>query len=274
MLSIFLLLAALASVIVWLLREPLFRGWQRARVRSKPFPPEWRDILRRRVPLVSSLPADLQLQLKKHIQVFVAEKPFIGCAGLEVTEEMRVVVAAQACLLLLNRRTDYFPGMSQVLLYPSSFLVRRERTDALGLMHDDRRILAGESWSIGQVVLSWDDVVRGAADPGDGRNVVIHEFAHQLDQETGGANGAPLIAGGRRQRRWAFVMGAEYAGLTRRLADGVPSMLDAYAATSPAEFFAVASEEFFERPSMLAAEHPDLFAVLSDYFQLRPQTWS
>jgi Mlc titration factor MtfA (ptsG expression regulator) len=266
--------AILLLVLGWLLREPLFRGWRRRRIRAQAFPPEWRRILRQRVPLVAGLPADLQLQLKKHIQVFLAEKPFIGCAGLEVTDEMRVVVAAQACLLLLDRRTDHFAATTQVLLYPGAFLVERERTDALGLAHRDRRALSGESWSAGQVILSWDDVVQGAADPHDGRNVVIHEFAHRLDQDNGGvANGAPALGGQRRRERWARVMHAEYTALQERLARGQPGAIDPYAASDPAEFFAVISEMYFEQPSLLAELHPDLFQQLMGCYRVDPRDW-
>jgi len=273
-LALFFLAAILLAVTAWLLREPLFRGWRRRRIRARPFPPEWRHILRQRVPLVAGMRADQQLQLKKHIQVFLAEKPFIGCAGLEVTEEMRVVVAAQACLLLLDRRTDHFAATTQVLLYPGAFVVDRERTDALGLAHRDRRALSGESWSAGQVILSWDDVLQGAADPRDGHNVVIHEFAHRLDQDNGGvANGAPALAGARRRARWARVMHAEYGALRDRLDREQPGLIDPYAASDPAEFFAVVSEAYFECPSQLAEQHPALFDVLKDCYRVDPRDW-
>ena len=119
------------------------------------------------------------------MQVFLAEKPFIGCDGLEVTDEMRVTIAAQACLLILNRRTDYFANLRQILVYPGAFLVDRVHTDGAGVLQEQRQVLSGESWSQGQVILSWDDVVDGASVVDDGRNVVIHEFAHQLDQQNG-----------------------------------------------------------------------------------------
>ncbi len=154
-------------------------------VRRQPFPEAWREILRRRVPYFRSMPADLQLQLKKRMQVFLAEKPFIGCDGLEVTDEMRVTIAAQACLLILNRRTDYFANLRQILVYPGAFLVDRVHTDGAGVLQEQRQVLSGESWSQGQVIVSWDDVVDGASVVDDGRNVVIHEFAHQLDQQNG-----------------------------------------------------------------------------------------
>jgi Mlc titration factor MtfA (ptsG expression regulator) len=271
------LLVVLGLVAVaWPLREPVLRRWRRARIARQPFPAEWREILRRRVPQVNLLPADLQLRLKKLIQVFLAEKPFIGCAGLEVSVEMRVTIAAQACLLLLGRRSlitaEVYPALRQILLYPAPFVVDRVRSDGV-LTSQGPAVLAGESWSQGQVILSWPDVVEGAAQPADGRNVVIHEFAHQLDQQTGRANGAPWLAGRRRRERWAAVLGAEFAALQRRVARGEPGLLDAYGASDAAEFFAVASEAYFERPAHMAAEHPALFDELSRYYRVQPLSW-
>jgi Mlc titration factor MtfA (ptsG expression regulator) len=186
---------------------------------------------------------------------------------------MRVLVAAQAALLLLNRQAGYFRGLRQVLIYPGAFVVDRVTPDAAGLAHESRRVLAGESWQQGQVLLSWDDVLAGAADPADGHNVVIHEFAHQLDSESGRANGAPWLGRRERYARWAAVLGAEYARLQQRLAAGEPGLIDAYAATDPAEFFAVASELFFEQPAEMAAEHPALYGELARYYNADPMHW-
>jgi MtfA peptidase len=208
----FVFFAALAlATAAWLIGPQTWAALRRQRIRRQAFPAEWRDILRRRMPAYAKLPTHLQLQLKKHTQVLVAEKPFIGCAGLQVTTEMRVLIAAQAALLLLNGHAGYFPQLRQVLIYPGAFVVDRPHTDASGLTHETRRALAGESWQQGQVLLSWDDVLAGAAHPHDGHNVVIHEFAHQLDQERGHANGAPWLGRRDRYARWAAVMGAEFA---------------------------------------------------------------
>ena len=254
--------------------QPLLTRARRARIRRRPFPAEWREILRRRVPYVRHLPADLQLQLKKHIQVFVAEKPFIGCAGLEVTDEMRITIAAQACLLMLNRRrASYYPQLRQILVYPGAFVVDRVHTDSAGVLQDQRRALSGESWSQGQVILSWQDTLDGAAVIDDGQNVVIHEFAHQLDQENGQANGAPLLSGRRHYERWSQVMAAEFAQLQAQAEGGQPTLLSPYGATNPAEFFAVATEVFFEQPQRLAAEHPALYRELAGFYRLNPLSW-
>ena len=266
-------LALLAAVVAWLAGPALLAALRRARVRRQPFPHAWREILRRRMPAFARLPVDLQLQVKKHVQVLVAEKPFIGCAGLEVTDEMRVLIAAQAALLLLHRQADYFGNLRQVLVYPGAFVVDREHADGSGLTHATRRALSGESWQQGQLLLSWDDVLAGAADPDDGHNVVIHEFAHQLDQERGRANGAPWL--GRREAygRWAHVLSAEFDRLRQRLARGEHGVIDPYAATDPAEFFAVVSEHFFEQPAALAAAHHALYAEFARLYRCDPLAW-
>jgi Mlc titration factor MtfA (ptsG expression regulator) len=173
----------------------------------------------------------------------------------------------------LHRRAAAFAGLRQVLVYPGAFVVDRTATDPAGLAREERRVLAGESWQQGQVILSWDDVLEGAADPDDGRNVVIHEFAHQLDQESGRANGAPFLGRRERYARWSAVLGAEYEALRQRLARGEPGLIEPYAATDPAEFFAVASELFFEQPAALAAGHPALYGELSRYYCVHPLTW-
>lgn len=277
-LSTVLLLAA-----AWLWGPPLWTGLRRARVRRQPFPAAWREILRRRMPAFAQLPTPVQLQLKKHVQVLLAEKPFIGCAGLVVTDEHRVLIAAQAALLLLNRRAGYFRNLRQVLVYPGAFVVDRITPDGLGLNHETRRALSGESWQQGQVILSWADVLAGAAQPHDGHNVVIHEFAHQLDQEGGRANGAPVVGLGSPAQRagWAAIFSAEFEALQQRLArahaqaqaDDDVGVIDPYAATDPAEFFAVLSEHFFEQPAPLATAHPALYRELSRYYRCDPRLW-
>jgi Mlc titration factor MtfA (ptsG expression regulator) len=196
-----LILALLAAALVAWWASAGWRAERRRRLwREAPFPAGWRRILRRRVPQLARLPVPLQLRLKGLAQAFLAEVPIIGCGGLMVTDEMRITIAAQAALLLLGREQDrrpasHFPNLRQVLLYPGHFVVEREAPLPGGVQQSQRRALEGESWQQGQVILSWDAVRDGAADPDDGHNVVLHEFAHQLDQETGSANGAPAQAG-------------------------------------------------------------------------------
>jgi Mlc titration factor MtfA (ptsG expression regulator) len=269
-LTLLLLLGLL--LVLALLLQPVWRSMRRARQRKAPLPNSWRRIVRRRVPLVASLPADQQMRLKGLMQVFLAEKPILGCAGLEVTDEMRVVIAAQACLPLLGHTRDYYPNLRQVLLYPGAFVVDRPALNGQVQM-EQRRVLAGESWVQGQVLLSWDEVRAGAAVADDGRNVVIHEFAHQLDQVKGFANGAPPLPGREVYEQWSRVLQAEFDALQARVARGESSLLDPYGATDPAEFFAVVSEVFFEQGALLAAQHPALYQQLKGFYGVETAAW-
>lgn len=270
----FFIFSLLALILVaWLLARPRLLERHRARLRAQPFPAPWRQVLQR-LPFVQRLPADLQMQLKAHIQVFLAEKPFIACGDITLTDAMRVTIAAQACMLLLNRDVGYYPSLRQILVYPGPFVVARAHPVGAGVMQDLRQVLSGESWSQGQVVLSWQDVEHGVADPDDGRNVVIHEFAHQLDQEGGQANGAPALGSRRSYRDWSRVFGNEFAALQRRVASGEGGgLLSDYGATNPGEFFAVASEAFFEQAQRMAREHPALFDQLRQYYCVDPLSW-
>lgn len=274
--AFFVLCVAAMMLVAGLVGYPKWRAYQRRKVWQQPFPARWRRVLQRRVPIVQRLPVDLQLQLKKHMQVFIAEKAFIGCAGLKVTEDMRVVVAAQACLLLLNRPADYFRNVRQILMYPQAFVVNRSSTDFAGVQQDNRQALAGESWTQGQVILSWQDTLEGAAIADDGRNVVIHEFAHQLDQENGKATGAPLPNLGDHRydaQRWQSVMGQAFAHLQYETQNGIQGLLNHYGAQDPAEFFAVVSEAFFEQGAALAIHYPAVYAELQAYYKVNPAAW-
>ncbi len=269
------LLALLGSALLsawWFLSSDWRAERWRVAVRAQPFPAAWRRILMRRVPLFRTMPADLQLLLKKQVQIFLAQIPVIGCAGLRVTDEMRVTVAAQACLLVLHRKAGVFPNLREVLIYPGAFVVDRVRNGGDGVLREQRQVLVGESWQRGQVILSWHDILEGAAIADDGRNVVLHEFAHQLDQETGIANGAPPLPSGASER-WAEVLGAEFRQLQQRVEAGQRSLLSDYGATDPAEFFAVATEVFFERPAPLARDHAALYGELRSFYGTDPLSW-
>ena len=269
-----LLIACLTSLFVaWVVAEPFLIERRRKRLRSRPFLAAWREILERRVPYFRRLPPDLQRQLEQHVQVFVAEKPFIGCGGLAISDEVRVTIAAQACLLILNRRTDYYPNLRQILVYPGAFIIERLRAEPSGILQEQRHALSGESWTHGQVVISWEDALEGAAVVDDGRNVVIHEFAHQLDQQKGYANGAPWLGRRDRYARWSQVLGEEFARLQQQALTEQPSLFSHYGATSPAEFFAVASEVFFEQPRPMASMHPALYAELRSLYRVDPLSW-
>jgi MtfA peptidase len=270
-----LLLIALIALlaIASLLAGPFLVARRRRRLRAQPFPATWREILERRVPYARLLPPDLRRQLEQHIQVFVAEKPFIGCGGLEISDEMRITIAAQACLLILNRQTGYYPNLRQILVYPGAFIIERLRAEPSGILQEQRHALSGESWTHGQVVISWEDALEGAAIVDDGRNVVIHEFAHQLDQQKGYANGAPWLGRRDRYARWSQVMSEEFARLREAALIQEPSLFTYYGATDPAEFFAVTSEVFFEQPREMAAMHPALYEELRTFYRVDPSSW-
>lgn len=267
-------MAALAAVVLgavaWAASTPARTAWRRRRLAGRPFPAEWRRILRQRVPLAARLPVPLQQRLKAHIQGFLAEKAFIGCQGQTIDDEVRVTVAAQACLLLLgDAASDCFPALRQVLVYPAGFVVQRTQHAPGGVQRPQAQVLAGESWQQGQVILSWPDVLAGAADPDDGDNLVVHEFAHQIDQDKGEADGRPWRATRAERQRWQAVIDSTLSALRAQ-----PSaLLGDYAAQSPAELLAVATERFFETPLALAHEWPALYQELAALYRLDPRRW-
>lgn len=269
--AIAVVLVACALVVTWL-RAPAWAERRRARWRARPFPHAWRRLLRRHVPGLQTLPPPLQQRLRQHVQVFLAEVPIIGCRGLVVTDAMRLTIAALACLLLLGRH-ERFHGLREVLLYPSAFVVPQVSATPGGVVHEQRQVLAGQSWSRGQVILAWDAVQHDAAHPASGRNVVLHEFAHQLDQETGAANGAPPMGSRDQAAQWSQVMAQAWQALHARLARGELGVLDPYGATDAAEFFAVATEAFYGRPHELRGEQPELYGVLARWYGVHPAAW-
>lgn len=240
---------------------------------NAPFPPEWVEILERNIQVYRNLPMPLRLQLRLLIKQFLHQKNFSGAAGLEITDEIRVTIAAQACMLQLNRRGDLYPKLRYIVVYPSAFVVSRAQSDDSGVVSQQERGLLGESWQNGKVILAWDDVLQGARNFVDGRNVVLHEFAHQLDSESGLANGAPLLAGESSYRSWASALSHEFVELQKDTRIGRHSLMDHYGATNPAEFFAVATETFFEKPAQMAEHHAELFEVLSRYYRIDPRDW-
>jgi len=247
-----------------------FKRRRRQRLREQPFPPEWLAIVERNVPYYRALRADEQQELRGHVRVFLAEKRFEGCGGLEITDEVRVTVAAHACRLLLHRSTDYFPKTSTILVYPSRYFVEAAQRLPGGLVIEGPMVRLGESWYRGPVVLSWDDVQRLATGGSCGRNVVLHEFAHQLDSESGALEGAPALAKRSMYAAWQRVFRREYEQLVDAAKQGRPSFLDFYGATSPAEFFAVVTEAFFEQPVALRQRHRELHEQMALYFKQDP----
>ena len=248
---------------------------RRQRLRAQRVPAEWEPLLRRNLPIFRRLPPEDQTELLGHMQVFLAEKHFEGCGGLELTEEIRVTIAAQACLLLLHRETDYYPQLITILVYPSSYTVHEERYLGGNIWEEGGGDRLGHTGShLDSMVLAWDAAKRGAANPADGQNLVLHEFAHQLDFEDHGNEGAPAMTTRVEYLAWARVMSREFEVLRAAAEAGNPTLLDTYGATNPAEFFAVATEAFFERPRALRAKHPALYAEFARFFHQDPARFS
>ena len=257
-----LLVVFLLLIIVGVL---LNRRSQRNRALAAPFSADWLAIIQRNIPPYSKLSPEMQQQVQDYTQEFLYDKSFEGCGGLVLDDEIKVTIAAQASLLLLNRKVRLYPRLYSVLVYPSAYVAKSES--------DEKSVRLGESWQHGAVVLAWDSVQHGAANFADGHNLVIHEFAHQLDQEDGSADGAPILDGGSSYAAWARVLSREYDRLRKRVGKGKKTVMDAYGASHPAEFFAVASEAFFEKPRQLCSKHPELYDELRKFYQVDPLDW-
>lgn len=257
-----------------LIAVPLFLpGWRLKRALARPLPSSALAILERNVPAYARMAPDLQAQLRRLTVHFLYQKKFIGCGGLDLTDEMRVTIAAQACLLLLNRHSKVYPELHSVLVYPTEFVVGHSEVGPGGVITETEHGLLGESWGDGRVILAWDHVRRGAPDWHDGENVVLHEFAHQLDSESGTANGAPYLGSASNYRTWSQVLSRDFASLRHDAAYGRPSVLDHYGASNPAEFFAVATETFFDKPHQMAERHAALYQELGKYYRVDPRAW-
>ncbi len=253
----------------------LFKSRRRARLRAQPAPPAWRAILGRNLPVFTRLTPDDQAELLGHTQVFLAEKHFEGAGGLELTDEIRVTIAAQACLLLMHRETDYYPELVSIIVYPSGYTAHEERHIGGGIWSDAPQDRLGHTGQrLRALVLAWDAVRHGATAPSDGENLVLHEFAHQLDFENQRSDGTPALETRGDYLAWGRVMSAEFEALRDASDAGVPTLLDSYGATDPAEFFAVITEVFFERPRALRRLHPALFGQLQRFYRQDPTTYS
>jgi MtfA peptidase len=250
-------------MIRWLARR------RRQKLRERPFPQEWRETLERDVPLYRRLSPEEKKELHGHVHVLLSEKNFEGCGGIDLTDGMTAVIAAQAALLLLHRETEYFPGLSSVIVYPDLFTGSRWERDDAGIVTEGDEDRSGECWEHGTIVLSWKDVCMGN-ETLDGYNVVLHEFAHQLDEENGAEDGVPLLADRATVARWREVMEREFRSLSREVRRRRHTFIDPYAAEHPAEFFAVATEYFFEKPLLLKVNHTELYDILREYYRQDP----
>ncbi|MGD1048153.1 MAG: M90 family metallopeptidase [Candidatus Krumholzibacteriaceae bacterium] len=247
---------------------------RRERLAKTPFPPEWLAIVERMVPYYRLLPLEDKTELQGLIQIFLAEKHFEGCDGLEITDEIRLTIAAEACILLLHRKTDMYPALQSILVYPDVFVAPLKERAPGGVVIEDLEEREGESWHFGALVLSWADVTETAADVHDGYNIVFHEFAHQLDDESGIADGAPLLPNKAAYADWTRVFEREYDALVEDVERHRPTLIDEYAIESPAEFFAVVTETFFEMPVELKAAHPEIYEQLSLYYRQDPASFA
>ena len=247
-------------------------GWleerRRARVRARPFPPGWDAIIDDNVVLARALDPARRQRLRERVAVFIEETWWEGCGGLELTEEMQVTIAAQACLLTLDRDDELFTDVSSILVYPSTVVTPPR---PLAFFEQPRapvghaRAVIGEAMLGGPVVLAWDAVLAGGRGEVPG-NVVLHELAHKLDMASGRVDGTPPLGRRAERERWARVCEEAFARHRAAVEAGWPTSIDPYGATNEAEFFAVATETYFTRPVELALDNGELFELLADFY--------
>lgn len=263
----------LVAILVLYVGNQIVRNRRRAELSEKEFPKAWVAILERNVVLYRHMPKKYRDQLHDYILIFLDEKEFEGAGGFEITDEVRVTVAGQACMLMLNRPATHFPKLCSVVMYPSTFGAAEGQRLPSGEISERPVMRLGESWTQGTVVLAWDSVLQGSTLINDGQNVVIHEFAHQLDQEDGVADGAPILETNASYGPWSEVLSGEFEELQEDAQKHVRHVMNYYGATNPAEFFAVATETFFEKPQHLQRKHPELYQELRKYYKLDPVAW-
>jgi len=265
------ILAVALVVLAGLLVPPLLRRRRRRLAFDQALPEPLRAAIARNVLVTRSLPRDLSRRLEGLVISFLAEKQFVGCNGLAITDEVRATIAAQACLLLLGR-LGLYDELQSILVYPGAFWVEDEVHDDDGLVTQRRRELSGEAWDSHRIILSWEDIAGTARRPADGYNVVLHEFAHYLDAEGRGL--APLPRKSRAIDAWHRDLVAEYEALCDAVDRGEPTFLDPYAAEDEVEFFAVVSEEFIECPAELRMAHARLYALMHEFYGIDPAAWA
>jgi len=271
-LSVYLFFGLILTALSLLLLFKQFQKHQRQRLFLKPLSPEWVKILKQNVSIYSLLPEPLKKELHGRINIFLNEKEFFAYGGLEISDEIQLTVAGNACLLLLNRDKRCFPEFKSILMYPDTYVAKQVTSDGMVESHE-HSTRAGESWHRGPVVLSWADVMRGSLDPNDGHNVVLHEFAHKLDEANNSMNGLPVLRDHSHYAEWASVLSKEFDELVIRANRGKNSVIDAYGTVSPAEFFAVATESFFEKPVQMKTKLPELYEQLERFYGLDPASW-
>jgi Mlc titration factor MtfA (ptsG expression regulator) len=257
-----------AGFIHWLAGR---RKRRREQILSEPLPESWLAIVRRSALFYERLPEDQQRRLCEHTLIFVAEKQFLGCAGLTITDEIKVTIAAGACVLLLGvPHLDVFPRLREVIVHPHDLTDTVDAVGPDGRRYAIRETRSGEAWRRGPVLLAWDSVRHSVARPHDGYNVVLHEFAHVLDMQSGSADGMPPLESREQYKTWNSVFYKEFDAFVEASRRGRSTFLDPYGASHPAEFFAVATEHFFEQSRRLKQNHPRLFRLLADFYHQDP----
>ena len=246
-----------------------FKRRRRRKILAQPFPRQWKQVLARKLTCWPDLNDAERQKLKNDVQVFIAEKHWEGCAGLELTDEIKVTVAGSACLLLLGLEHDLYHNVQSILIYPSDYEATWERPIPGQIVSEEPQRRLGEAHFRGPVLLSWD-AVRHDIRRQDGHNLVYHEFAHKLDMLDDLADGTPPLNAGEQYIDWVKVMAREYEKLCSRVDQGRATLLDSYAATNIAEFFAVATEVFFEQPRKMQRAHASLYDALRDFYQQDP----
>lgn len=249
----------------------IHRRLRRQRLAAQAFPEHWHQILERDMALYHRLPSGIQAQVRQNTLLLMDEVNFYGCAGLEVTEQMRVLICAHAGLLISGLSMDYYQSLRSILIYPGAYRASMMWNDGLVHGHSEQDRL-GESWEEGRVILGWDQLKEESADASSQTNVLLHEFAHQLDQLDGDADGAPPLGSGALAMRWQQVFSDAWHRLQGSASHG-ESIIDPYGATDPAEFFAVATEAFFLAPADLRHQEPDLYQCLEQFYGLSPASW-
>ncbi len=246
--------------------------WQR-KYRDQALGSSERDFLLRYMPVYRKMTDAERARLERQIVWFLGEKRFLGCDGLRITDPMKLLVAADACLLVLNKPWPLYRNVKEILLYPSAYYAPETARDGAGLVSYHQVVRQGESWPGGTLVLSWHDVLEGNRLPGDGHNLVFHEFAHQLDQETGATTGTPLLPNPEAYKEWGQVLGLAFNQLRTHVAYHMPNAIHSYGATNEAEFFAVLTETFIEKPAALRLQDPKMYELLTRYYRFDPIRW-
>lgn len=248
------------------------RDARRKKLAKAPFSSAWVKIIDQNVPYCQKLDSQERLALWKLVAVFMNEKHFEGCMGLAITDEIKLTISAQACLLLLNLKHNFYEKLATILVYPAGFECNKESYASNGIVSEEMLPVSGVSYSLGVIALSWSDTTSGAKRPDDGTNVAFHEFAHQLDLLDNAMNGTPILSSRAMYPDWVRVLGAEFEELRTAVAQGIPTTINPYGATNSAEFFAVVTELFFEKPADLKVAHPALYEEFRKYYGQDPAT--